>query len=66
MTCVKTGKQIHLSIKKAQKHLRRMREIWEVYNGKIYACIHCGGWHIGRQRKKAKKNKYAKSSRLYN
>jgi hypothetical protein len=57
MFCQKTGKQIHLSINKAQKHLIRLKEM-KNYEGKVYGCLYCGGWHIGRQKKNARKNKY--------
>jgi hypothetical protein len=46
---------IHLSRGKAEAHLRSLKD---GYTGRVYPCEHCGGWHVGREKKNAHKDKY--------
>jgi len=60
--CLETGKHRHKSRVAAQAHLRSAVEqnILEgvVVDRVVYSCKYCLGWHIGRQKKSAHKNKY--------
>jgi hypothetical protein len=54
--CIKTGKHSHLSQGKAEAHLRHLKETG--YEGVVYSCQYCEGWHVGRLKQNAHKNKY--------
>lgn len=57
--CSRSGKQIHYSRGEAQAQLRSiLSNNNRNYDGKPYACIYCGGWHVGRRKKNARRNKY--------
>ena len=47
--CLETKKHIHLSKSKAEAQLRSLKQKSE-YSGKVYSCIYCMGWHIGRRK----------------
>jgi hypothetical protein len=55
--CMETGKIFHPSLGEAIAHQNAIKErcgnIVEPYH-----CQHCGGWHVGRVKEKAHKNKY--------
>jgi hypothetical protein len=55
--CAKSGKHGHPSQGKAEAQLRNLKELNE-YEGVVYACESCKGWHVGRLKQKAHKNKY--------
>ena len=55
--CFKTGKHSHPSRSKADAHLRGLRERMG-YEGSVYTCQYCEGWHVGRAKQTAHKNKY--------
>jgi hypothetical protein len=55
MLCPQSKKVIHLSRGKAEAHLRSLKD---GYTGRVYPCEHCGGWHVGREKKNAHKDKY--------
>jgi hypothetical protein len=55
--CHRTGKVIHASRGKADAHLRNL-VARTGYVGESYPCLFCHGWHVGRQKKSAHKNKY--------
>lgn len=57
--CRQTNKHCHTE-GKAQAHLRSVIEIRPDYNGRVYFCFFCGHYHVGREKKNAKKNKYKK------
>ena len=46
--CPKVNKHIHYSLKKAKLHLRRLKSGYK-YDGNIWRCTVCGGWHVGRK-----------------
>lgn len=57
--CIKSGKISHQSKRKANAHLKSIEENSKnPYDGCSYPCIYCNGWHVGRFKKKAHKNKY--------
>lgn len=62
VTCP-SGKQRHASQGQATAHLRGLRDrrlaIGLTYDGHVYPCLECAGWHIGRAKKGAHRNKYA-------
>ena len=60
MKCPKSGKQIHLSAGKACAQLRSLQE--HGYEGEAYFCKYCSGWHVGRLKKNAHRNKYKKET----
>lgn len=53
--CVKVS---HPSRGAAEAHLRSLTKLDTSYDGKVYPCIYCHGWHIGRAKKLLHKNKY--------
>ena len=55
--CAETGKVIKTSEGAAAAQLRSLQE-YNGYPGCVYPCIYCKGWHVGRAKKNAKKNKY--------
>ena len=55
--CVKTGKHSHATRAKAIAHLKSIRSHNPTYGGRIYACQHCGGFHVGRVFKKKPKKR---------
>lgn len=55
--CV-TGKQRHASQGAAAAHLRGLRRK-NAYVGRVYPCLQCAGWHVGREKQRAHKNKFA-------
>ncbi len=56
--CRQTGKMSHASRGKAEAALRGLNKIKPAYKGNIYPCIHCRGFHVGRARQGAHRNKY--------
>lgn len=53
--CSKFSKHIHKSRGKAELHLRGLRKnLDKNYDGMVYPCGICGGWHIGRRKRKRK------------
>jgi hypothetical protein len=59
MKCPSSGKEIHWSYGEAMAHLRSLRERTEYqYQGEVYPCDGCGGWHVGRLKRSAHRNKY--------
>lgn len=52
-----TGKQVHYSRGKADAHLRQLKRNGE-YSGRVYPCIQCGGFHVGREKRSSHKSKY--------
>lgn len=52
--CPKTWKQVHYTREEAQSHLRSLRQKRSDYNGEVYHCSACGGFHVGRARPGAK------------
>lgn len=55
--CLGSNKVIFFSEGKAGAALRSLREKG-VYSGKVYPCPCCNGYHIGREKKNAHRNKY--------
>lgn len=53
-----TGKVSH-SRGMAEAQLRSIHRMNPDYNGHVYPCVQCQGWHVGRAKKFAHKNKYA-------
>lgn len=58
MKCIPTGKEVHQSEGKAKAHLRHLQKNGEYQKGRVYPCLFCGGWHVGREKENAHKNKY--------
>ena len=52
-----TGKVSH-SRGMAEAQLRSIHRMNPDYNGHVYPCERCAGWHVGRAKKFAHKNKY--------
>ena len=48
MLCPATGKEVHLTKDKANSHLQALRKKLK-YNGEVYPCFHCKGYHVGRK-----------------
>lgn len=46
--CVETGKISHPSRGKAEAALRAIKKQKEEYQGHVYPCIYCQGFHFGR------------------
>lgn len=46
--CITTSKETHTR-EKARSHLRGLR-IRKQYDGQVYRCRHCGGWHVGSRK----------------
>ncbi len=59
LKCRRTGKHCH-SEGKAQAQLRSILKIRPDYEGRVYCCIFCRHYHVGREKQGAHKNKYAK------
>jgi rubrerythrin len=57
MHCERTGKQCHQSKGKAEAHLRSLRGKSD-YVGRVYHCERCGFWHVGREKKGTRENRY--------
>lgn len=57
--CRYTAKVIQPSRGAAEAQLRSLKKIKPAYNGHVFPCIHCQGFHIGRKRQDAHKNKYS-------
>ena len=53
-----SGKVSHPSRGKAEAALRSLVTAREGYAGRVYLCIFCEGWHVGRLKKNAHVNKY--------
>lgn len=49
LKCHVTGKIIHYTKSKAEKALQDFKTRVE-YDGRVYYCEHCSGWHYGRPR----------------
>jgi len=60
--CKETGKECH-SRGEAAAHLLHLVEK-NGYNGGIYPCVYCNKYHVGRLKKRAHVNKYAKILRV--
>lgn len=56
-TCPENNKVIFLNKSKAGASLRSLKERFD-YKGGVFPCVCCGGYHVGRNKKKAHKNKY--------
>jgi hypothetical protein len=52
-------KQRHPSRGLAEAHLRSLVRNREGYDGRVYPCEECCGWHVGRAKKSARRSKYA-------
>lgn len=48
--CLETKKHINLSRNKAEAQLRSLKQKNPEYFGKVYSCIYCMGWHVGRKK----------------
>lgn len=59
MQCPKSQKVVFLSKNKAEAALKSL-QLRNDYTGHIYPCVDCCGYHIGRDKKNAHKNKYKK------
>jgi hypothetical protein len=46
--CAYTSKETHTR-EKARSHLRGLR-IRKQYDGQVYHCRWCGGWHVGSRK----------------
>ena len=57
MICEESGKQIQTK-GKADAQLRSLKKLND-YEGEVYPCEYCKGYHVGRKKKWAHKNKYA-------
>ncbi len=57
--CLKTGKHFHAARGEALAQQRSLsgRKDEDV---EPYYCESCGGWHVGRQKKRAHRSKYGK------
>jgi len=57
MICAATKKRIHPNQGMAEASLR---SLWKRrdYEGHVYPCTSCQGWHIGRLKKGAHVNRY--------
>lgn len=60
MICEDAGKIIHNSKQKAHQHVWHLNETQGKYEGRPYRCTFCRGWHVGRAKENAHKNKYIK------
>jgi len=58
--CPQGGKRIHYSEGMARAQLRSLQKRKPEYNGRVYPCVACRGFHVGRLKEKAHRNKYAK------
>ena len=57
---VKCGKRCYDSRAAARPHLDRLRaRPAEGYDGSIYFCPLCRAYHVGREKQRAHKNRYA-------
>lgn len=52
--CHATGKESHRVQGKARSHLRGLRVRKGYVGGHVYRCRHCGGWHVGRPKARAR------------
>jgi len=57
--CRRSGKHIHKSRGAAEAHIRSLVKIEPDIQWNAYLCVYCRGWHVGRSRKGAHRNKYA-------
>lgn len=46
-------KQSHATLRKAERHLRRLMKRGP-YRGHVYRCRQCGGYHVGRAERRAR------------
>lgn len=58
--CHQTGKHSHKSSGAAEAQLRGLVQR-KGYDGHVYPCIYCQGWHVGRRKKNTHRNKYLTS-----
>lgn len=56
--CRVSGKQSHSTREEAQRHLKALRHKMCKYDGEVYPCLSCRGFHVGRPRKGTHQNKY--------
>ena len=61
MQCAESQKVVFSSKGKAGAALRSL-QLKADYTGQIYPCPFCNGYHIGREKKNAHKNKYKAQS----
>lgn len=54
-----TGKHINASSGAAEAQLRSILKREPEYSGHVYPCSCCRGWHVGRLKRNAHRNKYA-------
>lgn len=47
-TCPRTGKLSHQTAQQARGQLISLKRRRRGYNGRVYHCRHCGGYHVGR------------------
>ncbi len=57
--CPQTGKHFHASRGEAIAQQRSLTDR-EGEHREPYCCEFCGGWHVGRQKKRAHRSKYGK------
>jgi hypothetical protein len=56
--CMETKKITYFAKAKAEASLRTLILKNPDYNGRVFPCPCCQGWHIGRPRKNEHQNKY--------
>ena len=54
-----TGKHRHASKGAAEAHLRSLVKIGDEVQRYAYPCNDCFGWHVGRDKEHAHRNRYA-------
>jgi len=57
--CHKTGKQVHYTKGEAHEHLYGVKQRTPDYRGHVYICKYCGGYHVGSDKYKRKREKNA-------
>jgi hypothetical protein len=57
-TCPQEKKKINRTRGAAEAQLRSIQRMREGYEGKVYPCPYCRGWHVGRLKANAHQNKY--------
>jgi len=55
--CIESNKIIYFNKTKAMVALKSLQIKYD-YSGKFYPCSYCCGFHVGREKEKAHKNKY--------
>lgn len=58
LRCPVSGKVVHFDRRVAEAQLRSLQEGFG-YAGHVYPCEGCGGFHVGREKRRAHRNRYA-------